>query len=97
MDPEVRHPEKPSRRIPRAVIPSRSSQDLWRGLGEGWSYVSYLIVGIGFWGGVGYLVDAWAGTKPVLFVIGALLGNFAGIYLIYARTMADERADRRAS
>jgi ATP synthase protein I len=83
----VRHPENASHRIPGALNSTThdTSRDLWRGLGEGWSALSYIVAGFLFWGGVGYLLDRWLGTKPVLFIVGALVGNFGGIYLLYLR------------
>lgn len=37
------------------------------------------------WAGIGWLVDRWLGTEPWFVAIGALLGNAAGIYLIWLR------------
>jgi ATP synthase protein I len=38
------------------------------------------------WAGVGWLVDRWLGTDPWFLAIGALVGNAAGIYLIWLRS-----------
>jgi F0F1-type ATP synthase assembly protein I len=46
--------------------------------------LAYLSAGVGFWGGVGWLVDRWLGTSFVV-GIGLLLGAAAGIYLVYLR------------
>jgi hypothetical protein len=35
------------------------------------------------------------GIAPVLMVIGVLVGNFAGVYLIYVRAVNAERDDGR--
>ncbi|MEX1162045.1 MAG: AtpZ/AtpI family protein [Nitriliruptor sp.] len=51
------------------------------------------------WSGIGWLVDRWLGTPPWFLAIGALLGNAAGIYLIWLRSgrMQDAAiADREA-
>jgi ATP synthase protein I len=37
------------------------------------------------WAGIGWLVDRWLGTAPWFLAIGALLGNAAGIYLVWLR------------
>ena len=41
------------------------------------------------WGGLGALLDHVFGTWPLLFAIGAFLGNFAAIYLIYVQYFRD--------
>lgn len=53
--------------------------------GQGMVAVSYLIAGMVVWGGVGWLVDQWLGTKGIAFGIGAVLGAAAGVYLIVRR------------
>jgi F0F1-type ATP synthase assembly protein I len=58
---------------------------MWQGMGEAWNALSTLIAGIAVWGGIGYGIDRLVGTKPVLFVIGVLVGNFGGIYLLYVK------------
>jgi F0F1-type ATP synthase assembly protein I len=37
------------------------------------------------WAGIGWLLDRRWGTAPWLLAIGALVGNMAGIYLIWLR------------
>ena len=37
------------------------------------------------WGGIGYLVDRWAGTEKVFTAVGMVLGMIGGTYLIYLR------------
>ena len=99
----VRHPQRPSPTI-RGVLrnplvspvshaqrAARSQASAWHGMGEAWTYLSTLFSGIAVWGAIGYGLDKWLGTDPVLFVIGALLGNFAGIYLIYLRAFGPKR------
>ncbi len=93
----VRHPREPSPTIrevltnPHVSSPPRRPDTGWNGLGEAWSYLSTLVSGVAVWGTVGYGLDRWLGTTPVLFVIGALVGNFAGIYLIYLRAFGTKR------
>ncbi|HVE91119.1 MAG TPA: AtpZ/AtpI family protein [Actinomycetota bacterium] len=68
----------------------RQTRDTWRGLGDAWTAVSYILSGIAVWGGAGWLLDRWLSTGPVLLVIGILVGNFAGVYLVYIRTFPKE-------
>ena len=62
-------------------------------MGEAWSYLSTIISGLVVWGAIGYGLDKWLGTRPVLFVIGVLVGNFAGCYLVYIKAFAAERTE----
>jgi F0F1-type ATP synthase assembly protein I len=43
------------------------------------------------WAGIGWLIDRWLDTAPWFLAIGALLGNAAGIYLVWLR---GKRMDR---
>lgn len=38
------------------------------------------------WGGIGWLLDRWLGTGPWLMCAGFVVGNGAGIYLIWLKT-----------
>jgi ATP synthase protein I len=49
-----------------------------------WAAISYLVTGVGVWGGVGWLVDRWLGTG-VFVGVGVLAGAAAGVYLVYLR------------
>jgi ATP synthase protein I len=63
-------------------------------MGEAWTALSTIIAGIGVWGAIGYGLDKLFGTRPVLFVIGVLVGHFAAIYLVYVRALrAEEQRD----
>ena len=53
-----------------------------------------MIAAILTWGGVGYLLDRWLHTSPWLMVVGFLLGNCCGIYLVWIRASAEERKER---
>lgn len=88
-DETVRHPRRPSVRIPGVVKPGRASAEaqMWRGLGDAWTALSTIIAGIAVWGAAGFGLDRWFGTWPVLFVIGVLVGNFGAIYLVYVRAV----------
>ncbi|BAL92419.1 hypothetical protein AMIS_71990 [Actinoplanes missouriensis 431] len=53
--------------------------------GVGMTAVSYLIAGILVWGGIGWLVDHFVGTKGIFAGLGAVLGVAGGVYLIVRR------------
>jgi F0F1-type ATP synthase assembly protein I len=63
-----------------------TEQQLWAGFGDAWSAVATLISGIAVWGLAGFGLDKLFGTQPVLFIVGAVMGNFAGIYLMYVKS-----------
>lgn len=60
-------------------------------MGEAWTVLSTLIAGIGVWGAAGYGLDALFGTRPVIFVIGVLVGHFAAVYIVYIRANQQEK------
>lgn len=94
----VRHPGNPSTSIRSALVPARQPrQQLMTGLTDAWSAVSYLVSGVVLWGGVGMWLDARLGIRPVLTIAGALIGNAAGIYLVYRRTQWGEKVVDRAA
>lgn len=51
----------------------------------GWRAVGYLLSGIIFWGGLGYLVDLWLGLPKVGLLVGMIVGAAAGMYLLLKR------------
>ena len=57
-----------------------------RGVDQSAVYSVELMAGILTWMGLGWLADQWLGTMPWLMVAGALVGNAAGLYLIWVRT-----------
>jgi F0F1-type ATP synthase assembly protein I len=71
--------------------------------GDGWTLAMELLTATFFWGGVGWLLDGWLGTGPVLMALGFVLGNGLGIYLIWVRSQDrfvkehEELLARRAS
>ena len=52
--------------------------------GAFWTIIAYLVAGLGFWGGIGYLLDRFFKTD-FLTVIGMLLGLGTGLYLIWIK------------
>jgi ATP synthase protein I len=57
------------------------------GVNDGWSALSYLISGVLLWGGVGWLIDAWLGTR-VFVAIGLVLGAAGGVGMVWLRYSA---------
>jgi F0F1-type ATP synthase assembly protein I len=55
-----------------------------------------LVSAIAVWTGIGWLADRWLGTDPWLLIIGALIGNAAGLYLIWLRSGRMEAVERAA-
>ena len=54
-------------------------------MGVGMTAVSYLLGGMLVWGGIGWLVDHWVGTRGIFAGIGAVLGIGGGVYLMVRR------------
>ncbi len=52
--------------------------------GAYWSIFGYLLSGLLIWGGVGKLIDKWAGTS-LFFLGGLLVGISSAIYLVWVR------------
>ncbi|TYL45957.1 hypothetical protein FXB39_15750 [Nocardioides sp. BGMRC 2183] len=52
--------------------------------GDPWHAFGYLLSGVLFYGGIGWVLDAWLGT-PYLVVVGILIGAGLGIYMTFAR------------
>ena len=63
-----------------------SQRALWHGLDQASVMGVELIAATLTWSGIGYLADRWLGTPPWFLAVGALLGNAAGIYLIWLRS-----------
>lgn len=49
------------------------------------------------WAGLGYLLDRWLGTGPWFLIIGGLVGNAAGVYLIWLRSARMDEVERQAA
>ncbi len=52
--------------------------------GAFWTIIAYLISGLGFWGGVGYLADRYLKTN-FLTIVGMGFGMVTGLYLIWIK------------
>lgn len=60
--------------------PSAASQ----GVDQAWAAVTTLIGGFVVWGGVGWLLDRWWGTRFAL-PVGVILGMALGVYAVVVR------------
>jgi ATP synthase protein I len=56
-----------------------------------------LLAAILVWSGAGWLLDRVLGTRPVLLVLGALLGYAAGLYLVWLRSQRMDAEEREAA
>lgn len=77
--------------MPRTADQAR--RELYRGFGDAWTWVAELVTATAVWGAIGYGLDRWLGTWPVLFAVGAVVGNATGVYILYRRL--GERPERR--
>jgi F0F1-type ATP synthase assembly protein I len=55
-----------------------------RGADVVWSIIGTMIAGVLAWGGIGWLLDRWLGTR-FLVAIGIVLGMAGAFYLIIKR------------
>jgi ATP synthase protein I len=69
---------------------------LWVGLDHASIMGTELMAAILVWTAIGWWADRLLGTTPWLLVIGGLIGNAAGLYLIWLRSGRMEQAERRA-
>jgi hypothetical protein len=59
--------------------------NLWGGMSTGWQITMYLLVAVGVFGGLGYLIDWLAGTPKAFTAAGMVVGAAFGIYIIYVK------------
>jgi ATP synthase protein I len=51
---------------------------------DAWAVISCLLAGVIFYGGIGWLVDWWLGTRGFV-AAGIVLGAAGGIWLVWLR------------
>ena len=51
---------------------------------DAYAVLSYLLSGVILYGGIGWLVDAWLGTRGFV-AVGIVLGAAAGVWLVWIR------------
>jgi ATP synthase protein I len=78
----TRKPKAPARRPEKKVDPA--------------SITGYLLTGMLLYGGLGWLIDKWAGTSDVFAPIGVVFGLAAGLYLTFRQVSVLERQEREA-
>jgi ATP synthase protein I len=61
-----------------------------------YSITGYLLAGMVLYGGLGWLIDEWAGTSNVFAPIGVIFGLAAGLYLTFRQVSVLERQEREA-
>lgn len=65
-----------------------------KGYGQGYEYFGMaltFVVAILLFGAGGWLLDGWLGTRPLLAIVGAFVGGFAGFMRIYYQVKQDTR------
>ena len=63
-----------------------------QGYGQGYAYFGMALsftVAILLFGALGWVVDGWLHTRPLVAIAGAFLGGFAGFMSIYYRVKRD--------
>src|SRR5438309_432528 len=60
------------------------------------SISGYLLAGMVLYGGLGWLVDKWAGTSNVFAPIGVVFGLAAALYLTFRQVSVLEKQEREA-
>lgn len=78
--------------------PAGGTRRFWVGLDQASVMGTELIASILTWSAIGWFLDQWLGTRPWLLVSGALIGNAAGLYLVWLRSgrMEQQEASERA-
>jgi ATP synthase protein I len=74
--------------------PASGRRELWAGVDHANLMSVELLAAILTWTGLGWLVDRALGTAPWFIVIGGLVGNAAGLYLVWLRSGRMEGGDR---
>lgn len=50
-----------------------------------WSSISYILGGMAFYGGLGWLIDRWTGHSTLFLPIGVIVGVALALVLVYFR------------
>jgi len=53
--------------------------------GAAWSSVGYLLSGMLFYGGIGWLIDRWTGHSALFLPIGLIVGIALALVLVFVR------------
>jgi F0F1-type ATP synthase assembly protein I len=79
---------------------SSPQKDGSSGYGQGYQYFGMALnfaVAILLFGAAGWFLDGWLHTRPLLAIIGAFVGGFAGFMSIYYRVKRDTAASKAAA
>lgn len=57
-----------------------------RAEGLAWRIAAEMIAAFAFCGFFGWWIDEWSGTRPLVFLVGMVLGGIIGIYNVYRIT-----------
>lgn len=79
--------------VPSARSSARRSA--WTGVDQSSVMGVELLAATLTWAGIGWLADRWLGTGPWLLAIGAIVGNAAGLYLVWLRSGRMDERDRQ--
>lgn len=87
----------PAHEDPAAPLAPRTvRRSAWTGVDQSSIMGVELLAATLTWAGVGWLADRWLGTGPWLLAVGAIVGNAAGLYLVWLRSgRMDERERSR--
>jgi F0F1-type ATP synthase assembly protein I len=90
------HPDPPPAVVPARPPAPGTRRAVWDEVDQSSVMTVELLAGMLVWGGLGWLADAWLGTKPWFLAIGTLLGFALGLYLVHLRAeRLSERGDGR--
>ena len=71
----------------------------WQDLSQAWNAVIEFTAAVAVYGVGGWYTDKWLNTGPALFILGLVLGQVLGIYILMKRSDQSEsqRAPRRST
>ena len=84
--------------VPVRIMSPDDKNRFARGFGEGYSYVAVgfqLAAVILLFGGLGWVVDGWLHTRPLLAIAGFLVGTVGWFVSLYNRVKRDTEAEKR--
>lgn len=70
----------------RAATASQLRRSAWIGLDQASIMSVELLSAVLTWAAIGWLLDRWLGSGPWLLIVGVLVGNAAGVYLVWLRS-----------
>lgn len=83
-----------SHETPRAAPDAPSGDTGFSGMGLGLRVVTELVAGILVGGGLGWLLDKWLSTKPILLIVFLLLGAAGGFWNVVRATILPSRGSK---